>query len=77
MNERKAVGPDNISATVLKFSCHYSIILSLCNIINSSIDDGTFSTVRKSAKVFAFHKGGSPSDINNYRQISVLSIVLK
>ena len=31
----------------------------------------------KSAKVFALHKGGSPSDINNYRPISVLSVCSK
>ena len=51
MNERKAVGPDNISATVLELSYH-SIVLPLCNIINSSIDDGTYPTVWKPAKVF-------------------------
>ena len=82
MNERKAVGPDTISTTFLELSCHYSIILSLCNIINSSIDDGTFPTVTfptvwKSTKVFALYKSGSPSDIDNYRPISVLSICSK
>ena len=51
--------------------------MPLCNIINSTIDDGTFPTVWKSAKVFALHKGGSPSDINNYRPISVLSVCSK
>ena len=53
------------------------MVLSLCNIINSSIDDGTFPTVWKYAKVFALHKGGSPSDINNYRPISVLLVCSK
>ena len=77
MNERKAVGHDNITATFLKLSCHYSIVLSFCKIINSSINDGTFLTLWKSAKVFALHKGGSPSHINNYRPISVLSFCSK
>ena len=71
------MGHDNISATLLKLSCHYSIVLSFCKIINSSINDGTFLTLWKSAKVFALHKGGSPSDINNYRPISVLSVCSK
>ena len=76
MIENKSVGLDNISPSLLR-SCSTSVIFPLCNIINSSLDNGTFPSLWKTAKVFALHKGGSLSDFNNYRPISVLSVTSK
>ena len=76
MNENKSIGPDNISPSLLS-SCSTSVIFPLCNIINSSLDNGTFPSLWKIVKLFALHKGGSLSDFNNYRPISVLSVTFK
>jgi hypothetical protein len=76
LNERKAVGTDNISASILRLFSH-TLCIPLCNIINSSIDSGTFPELWKIAKVFALHKGGSRTDLNNYRPISILSVTSK
>ena len=53
------------------------IVITLCHIINCSIDNGTFPNLWKSAKVFALHKGGSNHEFNNFRPISILSITSK
>ena len=76
MNENKSIGPDNISPSLLS-SCSTSVIFPLCNIINSSLNNGTFPSLWKIVKLFALHKGGSLSDFNNYRPISVLSVTFK
>jgi hypothetical protein len=76
MNPNKSVGLDDINLNLLRLN-NPNIVLALCNIINTSLADGTFPTLWKSAKVFALHKGGSRTDCNNYRPVSVLSISSK
>ena len=48
-------------------------IAALTSIINKSFLDGVFPDKLKIAKVIALHKGGSKTDVSNYRPISLLS----
>ena len=73
---RKSVGLDDISGHLIQLA-GTSLVLPICDILNTSIAAGTFPYLWKSAKVFALHKGGSTSDLNNFRPISVLSIISK
>ena len=49
----------------------------LSDICNHSFSDGIFPDKNKIAKVIPIHKGGSTEDVNNYRPISLLSILSK
>ena len=76
LNSNKSVGLDTISVPLLRLFSD-DIIITLCHIINCSIDNSTFPNLWKSAKVFAPHMGGSNYDFNNFRPISILSITSK
>ena len=54
---KKAVGIDNINSIILRMTSN-SIVVALCHIINSSLDQGTFPSLWKTAKVFALHMAG-------------------
>ena len=45
----------------------------ISTIINSSFTQGIFPTALKTARVIPIHKGGSKTDVTNYRPISLLS----
>ena len=45
--------------------------------MNQSLNEGTFITEWKSAKVIPLHKKGDVNDVKNYRPISVLSAASK
>ena len=49
----------------------------LTSIINKSLQQGKFPTLFKLARVIPLHKGGSKSEINNYRPISILPLLSK
>ena len=72
----KATGPDSISVKILKLVapvfCH-----PLTKLLNLSIADGTFPSKWKIARVTPLFKTGSRDLRNNYRPISVLSILSK
>ena len=46
---------------------------ALSHVINSSLSQGIFPQALKVAKVVPIHKGGSKTDVTNYRPISLLS----
>jgi len=76
VDSRKATGLDGISAHILKASCDV-IAPQLAYMFNRSIKTSKFIDEWKVARVTPIHKGGSTSDINNYRPISVLPIISK
>ncbi|EDO43579.1 predicted protein, partial [Nematostella vectensis] len=72
----KATGLDGISAKLLKLAGP-AIDMPLCKIINLSIKQSIFPTIWKQARVTPVFKAGDHLDINNYRPISILSILSK
>ena len=60
----------HITKTVAEF-----IAPPICDIFNKSIEEGVFPSHLKIAKVVPVFKANDPTDINNYRPISILPIV--
>ena len=70
----KAPGPDKISTTLIKDAADF-IWKPLTMVLNSSLKYGVFPDTWKLEKVTPIFKGGSRNDANNYRPISVISVV--
>ena len=72
----KATGPDDISVKVLKLAvpafCH-----PLTKFFNLSLQNGYFPRKGKIARVTPLYKNGTRDNKNNYRPISVLSMLSK
>ena len=76
LDESKSSGPCSIPIKLLKI-CKTRIAIPLSDICNSSFIEGIFPTKSKIAKVIPCFKSGSREDVNNYRPISLLSILVK
>lgn len=76
IDERKAVGLDNLPNRLLKISSDI-IAPSLTSIFHRSITTGIFPTEWKIAKVTPVFKKGEKYDPGNYRPISVISTISK
>ena len=76
LNSSKAIGLDQISARLIR-ECADLICTSICYIFNHSINQGIFPDDLKHAKVIPLFKEGNHEDINNYRPISITSVVAK
>ena len=72
----KASGLDKICARLI-CECGNLSCISICKIFNCSLTTGIFRDDWKCAKGTPLFKQGSSSDINNYRPISVISLVVK
>ena len=72
-NPKKATGPDNVSPRDLSL-VGYSAIHSLLPIFKKSVSDSSFPSNWKLSRVNPIFKIGSPTDVNNYRPISLLSV---
>ena len=70
------MGPDNLNTFVVKLSLPY-IVESLTFIYNRCIETNTFPDAWKAAKVVPLPKSQDTSDPNNFRPISILSILSK
>jgi hypothetical protein len=71
-------GPDNIPSFVIKQCANVnSVCKALCYLFNISVEHGMFPSKLKMAKIIPLHKGGSTTDVNNYRPISLLNIFSK
>ena len=73
---KKASGMDGISAHMLKATAH-SITPGITQLFNISIKLGRIPDLWKDARVTPIPKGGDPTDLKNYRPISLLSILSK
>ena len=76
LNKSKVTGLDKISAGLIR-ECADLICISICKIFNCSLTTGIFPDDWKCDKVTPLFKQGSSSDMNNYRPISVISVVAK
>ena len=72
----KSTGPDNISALVLK-KCATTIAFPLHLLFNLSFKTGSLPSDWKLAHIVPIHKKGDKGDIENYRPISLTSIISK
>jgi hypothetical protein len=76
LNTNKAPGNDNICPFILK-NCSLALLQHLAHLFHLSITNCHTLTEWKVHKLCPIHKGGSRSDITNYRPISLLNIVSK
>ncbi|XP_065645633.1 uncharacterized protein LOC136076098 [Hydra vulgaris] len=67
---KKSIGVDNISGNIIINSIKLITIPLLC-IFNLSLKEGVFPEKIKIARVVPIFKSGDPSDVTNYRPISV------
>ena len=76
IDSNKSTGVDGISSRMLKLAA--SIIApSITKLINLSFSLNVFPSRWKTAKVTPIFKSGDPTDVTNYRSISVLPILSK
>ena len=75
-DQTKAAGIDGLNARYLRLAAPV-IVSSRMKILNLSIRTGVFPDQFKKAKVTPIHKKGTFHDMNNYRPISVLSLLSK
>ena len=73
---KKANNLDNISCKLIKEAAPI-IAESFSDIFNKSITSGIFPSEWKKAKVVPVHKGKERDDMNNYRPISLISVITK
>ena len=76
LSKSKATGLDNISAKLVR-ECADLISIPVCNIFNNCLSSGLFPDDWKCARVTPLFKQGERTDVNNYRPISVISIIAK
>ena len=76
LDKSKAAGLDDISARLIR-ECADLICSPLCVIFNQSLRLGIFPDDWKNARVTPLFKQGEQNDLNNYRPISVISVVAK
>ena len=72
-NPKKATGPDHVSPRDLSIIGD-PVIHSLLPMFMKSVRDASFPSSWKLSRVSPIFKKGSPTDVNNYRPISLLSI---
>ena len=72
----KVTGLDNLPTSMLKDTADI-ICKPLCHIINSSLRNGYFPEPWKKARIVPVHKSGKTSLTENYRPISIVSVLSK
>ena len=76
LDTKKATGPDDVSPQILK-RCASEICAPLTSVFSACLQENTWPSVWKEARVVPVHKRSSRSDPKNYRPISLLSVVGK
>ena len=76
LTSKKSMGPDNIPTYLLKIAIPY-VVDSLTYIYNRCIQKNIFPKIFKTAKVIPLPKNTDRTDPNNFRPISLLSVLSK
>ena len=74
LTSKKSMGPDNIPTYLLKLALPY-VVDSLTYIYNLCIQKNIFPKIFKTAKVIPLPKNTHRTDPNNFRPISLLSVL--
>lgn len=72
----KATGLDGLSTRIIKIAAPI-IVTNLTIIFNQSISTGIFPNEWKVTRVIPIFKDGTKNDMNNYRPISIISVIAK
>ena len=76
LKQGKSAGHDKIPTAILKDAAEF-FCKPLTMIFNSSLTLGTFTDRWKIARITPIYKSGAKDDTNNYRPISILSVLSK
>ena len=76
LDERKATGPDVISAKLLRMVAQ-AISLSITYLFNASMQSGQIPTEWKEANIIPVPKSGDKDDVSSYRPVSVIPVLAK
>lgn len=76
LKNKQSLDAFNMSVTILK-TIKNIIIIPLTKLINQCIAEGVYPEILKISKVIPIHKGGSLTDNNNFRPISLVPIISK
>ncbi len=76
LDTKKATGLDGISSRLLKAGAG-PLSIPLTHLFNYSLSNGQVPQKWKSSRVTPLFKEGSRDDVNNYRPISVIPVVMK
>ncbi|CAB3379727.1 Hypothetical predicted protein [Cloeon dipterum] len=71
-----AAGPDGVPAVLLQ-RCAQPLSASLCHVFRLSLESGEIPSDWKAAAVTPIYKDGPKDDVNNYRPVSITSLVGK
>lgn len=76
LREGCSAGPDGLEAKFVKLAAHV-IMYPLADLFNLSLSTCSIPPIWKCARVTPLFKGGDPSDLNNYRPISIICTIAK
>lgn len=76
LNIHKSPGPDKLLPRILK-ECALELSTSLCNLFNKSFQSGSLPNDWKIAHIIPVYKKGPKYKKENYRQVSLTSIISK
>ena len=76
LNNSFSNGPDGISARCL-YNCRHTITNPVFLLFRRSLSEGTFPSIWKICSVTPVLKAGDPSDVTNYRPISIIPHLAK
>nr|CAI5821148.1 unnamed protein product [Callosobruchus analis] len=76
MKNSNSVSDDGLNTNLVK-QCYMHITQPLAYLLNYSLETAAFPDTMKIAKIIPIHKSGKATDIQNHRQISLLSLFCK
>ena len=76
LDPAKATGLDGLGPRIHKMAAHI-LAPSITSLINKTIENSTFPSNPKVAKIDPIHKNGNKSDPSNYGPISILPTIPK
>jgi len=76
LDVNKACGPDGVSARLLN-ECYMELAPILARLFNYTLSRGTLPIDWKSANVVPIFKSGEQTAVDNYRPVSLTSVVVK